>query len=136
MQLNAKFATDIDRIVGKIGGTRDRSSIRASRRLTLDSKPSILFNNPSTSKITASGPHSYTAMISARLRRCGVGWGLTTWRHWFVNLPASVTGRHLQLFCHIFSHLSCYEKGIVPADNLDAGTSQEERFKRRWSRLT
>lgn len=31
---------------------------------------------------------------------------------------------------------SCQEKGIVPAENLDAGTSQEKRFKRRWNRLT
>ena len=31
---------------------------------------------------------------------------------------------------------SCQKEGIIPADNLDAGTSQEERFKRRWNRLT
>ncbi|OLP17150.1 hypothetical protein BST81_17520 [Leptolyngbya sp. 'hensonii'] len=27
---------------------------------------------------------------------------------------------------------SCQEKGIVPADKLDAGTSQEKRFSKRW----
>jgi hypothetical protein len=30
---------------------------------------------------------------------------------------------------------SCQKEGIVPADNLDAGTSQEERFKKRWDRI-
>ncbi len=31
---------------------------------------------------------------------------------------------------------SCQQVGIVPADNLDAGTNQEERLKRRWNKLT
>ena len=30
----------------------------------------------------------------------------------------------------------CQKEGIVPAENLDAGTSQEERFRKRWKRLT
>jgi hypothetical protein len=54
--------------------------------------------------------------------RITIGFGSDLITNWLRN---AVSG-YVQL---------CQQASIVPADNLDAGTSQELRFKKRWNRL-
>ncbi|OUL22311.1 hypothetical protein [Nostoc sp. 106C] len=54
--------------------------------------------------------------------RVTIGFGTHLITRWLCN---AVTG-YVQ---------ACHEAGIIPANNIDAGSSQEERFKKLWSKI-
>ncbi len=54
--------------------------------------------------------------------RVTIGFGTNLATRWLRN----VASNYVQ---------TCHQQGIIPANHIDAGTSQEDRLKRRWSRI-